>query len=339
MAHATPFLRRRSPLVSLAALSLLAALAVAPTAHAAGEYPSKASPVKREQAQSLFEKGHQLFQAKKYPEALTEFRASFDIVASPNTHLFMARCLREMGRLVEAYVELGRTAVEAKELAVEDSRYGKAADSATAERNDLARQLGFVSITIDHATDATTLKVAGEEVRRAGWSEPIPALPGAVTIRVETPPGAPIERTVTVAAGARESVTIDASPGAANAAPSVGSASTAASRRAPLRTAGYVSAAVGVLGLATFTVAGLSARSTYNSLQAECGGPCPASHQSDIDSGRTKQAIANVGLVIGVVGVAAGATLIFLGGSADKPNEPHTALSVGPGTFSLAGTF
>lgn len=41
--------------------------------------------------------------------------ASLDIVASPNTRLYIGRCLRDMGRTVEAYVELGRAAVEAKE--------------------------------------------------------------------------------------------------------------------------------------------------------------------------------------------------------------------------------
>jgi hypothetical protein len=329
----------------LATLPVVTALALAhaPLALAAGDPPGQASPVKREQAQSRFERGKTLFTAKKYDEALVEFRASFDIVASPNTHLFVGRCLRELGRLVEAYVELGRTAIEAKELAAEDSRYARAAESATTERNEIAKKLGFISITLDHATDATTLKVAGEEVRRAGWSEPIPAVPGTVVVRVETPPGLPIERTVTLAAGARESLAIDVNdaPVAPGASPPVSTTKDSGpSGRSSLRTWAYVTGAVGVAGLVTFTVAGLSAHSTYSSLRTECGGaPCPPSRQSEIDSGRTKQTIANVGLIIGIVGVATGTTLFFLGGSAEKPTAPHTAISVGPGTIALQGSF
>jgi hypothetical protein len=341
---APPFRTSRARRV-LATLPVVVSLVLAhaPGALAAGDPPGKASPVKREQAQSRFERGKTLFTAKKYDEALAEFRASFDIVASPNTHLFIGRCLREIGRLVEAYVELGRTAIEAKELSAEDSRYAKAADSATAERNEIGKKLGFISIRIDHATDATTLKVAGEEVRPAGWSEPIPAVPGTVVVRVETPPGQPIERTVTLAAGARESLSIDVNdaPTAAGASAPAATPKDAGTRGgSSLRTWAYVTGAVGVAGLVTFTVAGLSARATYSKLHSDCaGGPCPPSRQSDIDSGRTKQTIANVGLIIGVVGVATGTTLFFLGGSAEKPTAPHTAISIGPGTIALQGSF
>ncbi len=337
-------LQRLLRLVAALPVALALVLAHAPRAQAAGDPPGKASPVKREQAQSRFERGKTLFTAKKYDEALGEFRASFEIVASPNTHLFVARCLRELGRLVEAYVELGRTAIEAKELAAEDSRYAKAAESASAERNEIGKKLGFVSITIEHATDATTLKVAGEEVRRAGWSEPVPAVPGAVVIRVETPPTGPIERTVTLTAGAHESLVIDANdaPAASGAVSAPVSAPTQDAPRSgsSTRTWAYVSGAVGLAGLVTFGIAGVSARATYSMLRSDCaGGPCPPSRQSDIDAGRTKQTIANIGLVVGLVGVAAGTTLFFLGGSAEKPTAPHTAISVGPGTIAIQGAF
>ena len=103
-----------------AALLLLASLSAMRAAHAAAADPVNATPVQREQAQARFMRGKLFFDAKKYSEALTEFRASLDIVASPNTRLALARCFREMGKLVEAYVELGRASVEGKELAGHD---------------------------------------------------------------------------------------------------------------------------------------------------------------------------------------------------------------------------
>ena len=143
-------------------VALLAALHVAfmpAIASAVGVSPGNATPVQREQAQSKFAKGKELFAQKKWDEALTEFRGSLDIVASPNARLYAARCLREKGNLVEAYVEFGRTEVEAKELAPQDPRYLKTGESAADERKSLEPKLGFVTVTIENAAENTTVNI------------------------------------------------------------------------------------------------------------------------------------------------------------------------------------
>ena len=118
-----------------------------------------------------------------------------------------------MGKLVAAYAELGRTAVEAKELVAQDNRYQRAFDSATAERAELEPQLGFISLTIENPREDTTVNVGGEEVRRAAWAEPEPAIAGASDVVVETPGHAPVKRTITLAAGEKTALTIDAQSG------------------------------------------------------------------------------------------------------------------------------
>src|SRR5438045_289387 len=112
----------RSSLFSrLLAVSLAVAVGTTPlVVHAVGVEPSKATSIQIEQARTRFLKGKTLFAQKKYDEALVEFRASLEIVNSPNTSLYVARTLREKGNLVEAYVEFGRTEVAANELSVED---------------------------------------------------------------------------------------------------------------------------------------------------------------------------------------------------------------------------
>src|ERR1700734_950182 len=134
--------------------TLAALIATVPTsARGDGVMPAAATPVQREQAQARFARGKDLLAKKQFEAALVEFRASHEIVGSPNTRLELARCLRVMGRLVAAYAELGRAAVEAKELVVQDNRYQRAFDSATAERAEIEPQLGFVSLTIENPSD------------------------------------------------------------------------------------------------------------------------------------------------------------------------------------------
>ncbi|WP_394820650.1 tol-pal system YbgF family protein [Pendulispora albinea] len=283
-------------------------------ASAAGVDPSKATPVQREQAQSRFLKGRKLYDARNYAGAAEEFRASHDIVASPNSLLFLARSLRQKGDLVAAYVEFDKARVEAKELARDDVRYEKAGEAAQLERDALTGKLGFVIVDVEHPTDETTLKIAGDTMRRAGWGEPAPVLPGTTQIEVSTPGRPPVTTSVTVAAGQTERTRLDVNSVAPLAEKTaLPPPPPASDDRSTLRTAAYVAGGVGAAGFLTFIVFGLLNNGTYGDLESACGkGPCPASRSGDIDKGKSQQTIANVGLVFGLLGAGAGVTLFVL---------------------------
>jgi hypothetical protein len=329
--------------ILLLRLSLTAlAIATASPALADGVLPAEATPVQREQAQARFQRGKDLMAKRSYDEALGEFRASHDIVASPNTRLEIARCLVAMGKLVAAYAELGRTSIEAKELVAEDKRYQRANESATAERAELQPKLGFVAMTIENPSDATRVLVGGEEIRRAAWTEPAPVMAGTTAIVVMTPNHADVTRNVTLTAGASTALMIDAQSGAATdqAAP-VAIATPAPmespAHRVPLRTWAYVAGGVGAAGIATFALFGALAHSAYDDLQTACGtGPCPPAKADEISSGKTKQTIANVGLAFGIVGVAAGTTLFVLS-LGRGPASPSAAFIVSPAWMGIGG--
>jgi len=331
----------RSRLVmSTAFVALITSLSL--PALADGVMPAVATPVQREQAQARFARGKELLGKKQYEAALVEFRASHEIVGSPNTRLELARCLRGMGKLVAAYAELGRTAVEAKELVGQDNRYQKAFDSATAERADIEPQLGFVVLTIQNPTDDTKVTVGGEEIRRAAWGEPAPAVAGATEVLVETPGHGPVKRTLTLVAGQKTALTVDAQSGELPANPSAPPPEPPLpeSTTSPLRTWAYVAGGVGAAGLVTFGIAGVMARSTYNDLNSACnGGPCPPDKTGEISSGKTQQTIANVGLGLGIAGVAAGATLFALSLQQKGTPAPTTGLVVSPGWMGVRGSW
>ena len=350
-------LHRVARFASVAALVACASMAAPAPAFAAGVSPAAATPVQREQAQGRFLRGRELFAQRKYEPALAEFQASLDIVTSPNTRLYVGRCLRELNRLVAAYVELGRTAVEAKELARDDPRYEKTAQAASDERAALEPKLAFLEIGISHPAPTTTLKVGGDEVRRGGWNEPVPVLPGNADIVVETPGHAPITRSVTLAAGEKKQLAVDASADAPATASvdgakgpsgaddgSGGGASDAASKKKTMRTLAYVAGGVGAAGLLTFVYFGLKSSSTYSDLQRACpNGACPPGHDSDISAGKTQQTVANIGLVFAVVGAGAGVTLFVLSNDKndknDKPAQPTASIALGPAWLGVKGAF
>ena len=63
-------------------------------------------------AQLRFARGRQLFVGHQYAQALEEFQAARSLVGSPNTQLYIARCLRGLGRNAEALVEFQRAVGE-----------------------------------------------------------------------------------------------------------------------------------------------------------------------------------------------------------------------------------
>ena len=290
-------------------------------------------------------RGKELMARRHYQEALAEFQASHEIVTSPNTRLQIARCLLGLGKTVAAYAELGRTAVEAKELTPEDSRYQRAYDAAISERADIEPKLGFVSLTISNASEGTQVTVAGEEIRRAAWNEAAPVQPGQTEIVVSSPGYQPIKRTVALAVGQKTAMVIDVLSGE-RVAPPPEPPPPAAAPAPPMaragaswtRTGAYVAGGVAVAGLATFAVAGILARSTYDDLTSACaGGPCPASKAGDISSGKTQQSVANVGLAFGLVGAAACTTLFVVSLTSDN-RAPRVGLVVSPVYFGLRGS-
>jgi hypothetical protein len=287
--------------------------------HSDGVDPMQASPTQREQAQARFLRGKELFDQGSVDAALVEFDASRGIVASPNTRLYRARCLRQLGRIVLAYTELGRTMVEALELQKLEARYARTVEAATAERKELAQLLGFVNVTIYNARAETRLLVNGEEIRRTAWGEPAPSPAGQVEVRVRTPGLPESVKQVEVGAGASADLTFDLGAETAPAArPSV-----RAVRQAPplekseppssLRTYAYFAGGLGVAGLGTFGVLGAMSQSDYRKLDERCpDGRCPSQMSSTLDRGQALQRFANLGLAVGLAGAGAAVTLWLL---------------------------
>ena len=346
-------MRNESVRRSLLGCSALAVVMLATSlALADGVAPSEATPAQKKQALDHFTAGKTAAEAKTFDKAITELRASLDSVNSPNARLVLARALRDSGQLGDAWAEFGRVAEDATKLAATESRYSQTADAAIAERTELEAKLAFVTVTIVHAPADTTLKVGGHSIPAEQWAAPILAPTGAVDVVLSDASGKELARqTVAATAGQKTPVTLDALPPPVAPPPPSPDDKPDFSNppppppeqppgRAKLRPYAYVAGGLGVAGLAVFTIFGVMSNSDFNDLKSNCtNGSCPASKSGEINDGKTFQTVADVGLGVGIVGVAAGATLFVLSLGGKSPDAPSsTGLVVTPGFIGVRGT-
>src|SRR5579859_2380761 len=93
-----------------------------------------ASDTRVNDAKKLFAKGTDLFLAKRYADALEALRASYKFVPSPNSGLLIARCLRELGQLVEAQEMFAAVEADARKREADgEKKYARTAEAAAAE--------------------------------------------------------------------------------------------------------------------------------------------------------------------------------------------------------------
>lgn len=288
-----------------------------------------------------FMKGSDFFKAKKFTLALEQFKLSYAAVPSPNSHLYIARCFAGMGDARAAYAEFDKVIDEAASRGKTESKYLPTRDSAKSERDELRPKVALVTITVANPAPATTVRIGDTEVGRAQWDKPFAVPPGAVEAKLFTGGKPGSSHSATLALGQSQTLAFDGAAVPAVVAIEGGETTTTKPRSSALRPAAIVAGAVGVAGFVLFAVAGSRSQSTYDSLEKDCGaGPCPASRADDISSGKTQQTLANIGLVVGAVGVAAGATLFVL--SLDKGKSAPAATTgfvIGPGYAGLNGTF
>jgi len=213
------------------------------------------------------------------------------------------------------------------------------ADAAQAERNAVAPYLGFVTLTMKDQPADAKLSVNGAEITRAGWSEPIPVAPGSGEVRVEAAGHDTVVKPLQITAGQQVALTIE--PGAdvvaPNAPPPISPTPKPTNPTVlALRISGIAAGGVGVVGILMFGIAGVSSINTFKRAREKCGktSPCPPEEQGVVQRGKSEQAIANVGLVMGLAGLAIGGGL-FAASFLIKPgpkteSPPAAALSFGP---------
>lgn len=317
-----------------------------------------ATAAERKQANRKLDEGRKLLKAGKVEQAIRALQASRDIVADPEAELLLARAHQNSGELVRALAEYEQTVAEARAAARADAKYTSTLQTAERELKDLEGVVAKVTIRVRYAPPGTKVDIDGEVVDPSKLAGPIVVTPGPVRITARTPDGLETDRQLTLTAGQDAKVELafprqdgDAAPasveseGGTEAAPEAPAAKSAPG--SGKRVGAWVAGGVGVAGFAMFGVFGSMSKSKYRDLQGACpDGRCPPSMQDNIDAGKRDQTLANVGLAVGIAGLATSATLFFLAHQdkagptgQDAASEAKLELGVGLGTISLRGKF
>jgi hypothetical protein len=340
-----PLLRLKRPL-AIAALIVAPVFAASAPAIAAPDKPAAADVQK---ATALFVKGTELFKANKFALALEQFKQSYALVASPNSHLYIARCIAAVGQARAAWIEFDRTADEAT---AGGAKYAPTHDSAIQERDDLGPKVALVTVVVPNADPGVAVRVGPYDIPPDHIGRPYPVDAGTFDVIVQAPGKPPVQQSVTTRLGDRRDVTVTAVPSGplVPGAPPGGDTPQPAhgAKLGGLRIGAIAAGGVGVIGFIMFAAEGAASKSTYNTVNGACGGVqgCPtpiggrATVNSEISSGKTQQAVANAGLAIGVIGVATGATLLALSfRRAPDSGRPSGELVLGPSWAGVRGSF
>jgi hypothetical protein len=323
-----------------------AAAAAAPKGGAAS--PTEANVKK---ALELFKKGQGLYKANKFADALVPFRESYALVPSPNSRFYIARCLAGTNDNVNAHIEF--EAVIADIDARNEDKYKETHDVAVQELAQVDAKIALLTVSVANAAENTRVSVAGKDIPREDWGKdipredwgkPLPVSPGAVEVMLTTPPAPSTTERLDLRAGEKRPLALDAAPAGGLPPPPPPGGSTGS--RKFLRPVAYVAGGVGVVGFGVFGVFGAMAADSFAKLEKACPKSgmtrvCSTDTKKQIDDGKLQKDVANIGLVVGAVGLAAGVTLFILSRdtSPKKDEAPQVQAVIGPTYLGLQGSF
>ncbi len=269
-------------------------------------------------AEALFREGRSAAQKKDFTTACAKFRESNRLDPAVGTVFNIADCEEKLGRLATSWT-LFQEVVQ--RLPNDDDRRAIANDRAHA----LEARVPTLSVHLSPgARTDIVVRRDGIALGAASLDSPLPVDPGEHTVIVEAPGTQSAVFTSRVGEG--EHATLAVSPGniSTASAPTQSTPQTASTQ--PSHTAAYVVGGIGVAGLVTGVIAGLTVLSKKSAVNADCVGKmCSQAGFDAAQSGKTYGLVTSIGLVTGAVGLGA-ATYLFL--SAPSPENPRSGAYV-----------
>jgi hypothetical protein len=307
------------------AIALVVALAIAPV-----PIPSIASaaPTKNEleKAKRLFFEGLDLEKDGRWADALARFEQVAKARMTPQVRFHIALCKEHLGRLVEALADFEAAEADAKVEGV-----APVLEEAPQRMAAIRARLAKLVIKLPSDVDDAIVTLDGAAVDPKG-AEEILVDPGTHSIKATAEGRPSFETTLTLGEGEAKTVYAklgdssdpamdpDAPPGTVRRA-----SKPADTPRAPfwetVPTPAWIAAGAGAASLLVASGFYLARGGIKTDLDAVCGEArttCPPDQESAISRGGTYTTLGNVFLVLGVVGIGAGAYLWVSAPKGDK---------------------
>jgi serine/threonine-protein kinase len=292
-------------------------------------------------ARTLFQDARKLMAESKYEQACPKLEESLNLDPGIGTMFNLADCWEHVGRTASAWSRFLDAASAAKN-AGQAGREKVARDRAAALEPHLSR----LTIAVAVAPPGLEVHDGGRSVAASLFGTAIPVDPGAHTIEAKAPGKKPWQGVVQVAAGGGSvSVTVPplatddtavaapvvapvAAPGSASESMTVSTADS--SRGGTQRVAGWVTASLGVVGLAVGAGLGLAGESKNNQAKALCPSlSCTQSvinqHTMLVNSAQSMFTSSYVGFAAGGAAVVGGLALVLT-----APRGHSEGLAVAP---------
>jgi len=297
-------------------MAVAAACAVAVLAAASG---ARAQSEDQAAARALFDEGRKLLKAGQASAACPKLEAAKQLYVSAGILLNLADCYEKVGRTASAWTEFGEAATVAKR-----SSRPEDAQEAKRRQNALEPRLARLTVRVPHAAPGLTVQRDDATLASAAWGAALPVDPGKHSVRAEAPGFEPWTASVTISQpGQVEVVEVpelralvrptSPPPPRADAPEKVDRPVEATATR----DAGAATPARGGRALPWGLVGGGAILAvgggTLMLVESSRASNARTNHDpSAYDATRTPWTVGLVGAIVGVVGAAAGATLLAI---------------------------
>ncbi len=339
--------------------ALVCAFALTVTAFA---QPDGSDNAARAAARAIGYEAVEAYEAGDFATALEKFERAYGVLEAPSLGLYSARCMRELGRLVDAaerFNDVTRLSLERFGTGQRRTIQAEAQAAAAKERVELLLRIPKLEIRLSNAPAGTRVEVGGRVVPESLVGAAWPVDPGEHVIRVEWGAASSREVTVRVAEGETREVSLDlevrapappvessSAPSPAPEAPAPARVASPAEDRPPPSTtsgrghriAGWTTLSLGGAGLLLGGITGRLAIAKDDELGRRCtNAGCPPQVASDIDTYDRLRLMSTAGLVVGAIGAAAGLTLVLT--APRSKSAAQTTLHVGAARVQIRGAF
>lgn len=260
------------------------------------------------------------------------FQRAVDANDTPDGRLHLARAEAKLGHLLEAASSY-RMALEAKNAPHNVKAAAKKELASVSEK--------IPRLTIKAPADFSgTVRIDKNTITTSDLGKPIEINPGKVVVSAQAEGSEPFKKTVNLAEGASETVTIElkALP-KKEAEPDVKLSTNDGSTR---KTLAYVSLGVGGAGAIVGSIFGLMAKSTRSELRDSCTNDvCAESERETFDKGKSQANIATIGFITAGVGIGVGTVLLLTAPKKKEVSEEKASITpyVGPLSLGVHGKF